>query len=87
MAAVLKQGVWQASSTYLDDTLGFILTLGYIPLNLALFGPRRRKLRVREPGVLKGLQGPGVPGDTVMPATGQWLGPGNTNPGSWTPAG
>ena len=32
----LKQGLWQASSLFLVDTPGFILTLGYILLNLAL---------------------------------------------------
>ena len=61
----MEQGVCQASLSFLGDTPDLVLTLRYLVLNLALIGPRGCILRVREPGVRKGLQDPGVPGDTV----------------------
>ena len=58
MEAFLKQGVWQASWSILGDTLVFILTLGYLRLDLALIGPLGE---CEELGVRRALEGPGVP--------------------------
>ena len=38
-----------------------------------------------EPGVRRGLEGPGVPGVPRYTRLGYWLGPGNTN--TWVPVG
>ena len=60
MSVFLKQGLWQASLTYLGDTPDFGLTLRYITLNLALFSLRPGPAREEPRGVRRAQQGPGV---------------------------
>ena len=83
-AGFLKQGLCQASSRFLVDTPGLLLTLGYITLNLALIGLQEGYLRVREPWCAEGPGGPGVPWGHGRALAMYWLGPGNTNqPAGW----
>ena len=76
---VFETGTMAGLMTKKGDTLRFILTLGYLTLNLALFGSWRALAECEETGVRRALEGPGVPVGRRNGVIWHWLGPGNTN--------